>query len=437
MQHETELTDADNARLASWHAHLAQRGVGTPDVQDFLDFGKLSTLERLLGALRDVAPEQCGPLRLAIRQRRQEKRASRPATSTGGHRGPELTCSVAWDEVPADWRATIEKARQVRGRIDAGGLLFGDAPPAAASLDDMAYLLRALTHACRQRGWPAELRPRCVRAWLDDAEDRKCGARGLSLQIGLLRRFAILHDGRKTKLAKKLGRLRQRYVARGNTEEKRKQAFLRTNPRELGAIWETAERRREEAMQERSGSAARQKLLLEAAALALAIVVPLRIGDLHRFLIGEHLVRTASGWSCRIETSKTGAEYERAELWTELDPFLDALLENDAPGGELWRGYDARQGTPIFSTDGGLTGLSGDWISAVWEEHVGCGAHIVRTLWHQLAWEADRDLTWMALALCGQSAGKTAQEYRVDGARRQAVQTGRGMLKAARLKASG
>ena len=111
------------------------------------------------------------------------------------------------------------------------------------------------------------------------------------------------------------------------------------------------------------------------------------------------------------------------------------LLEVDAPGGDLWAGYDARVGTKLFSADFGGTGLSGDSISDVWEEHVGCGAHIVRTLWHQTAWESDRDLTWMALALCGQRAEKTAKPYRIEGARRRAAREGRRLVGAARWRA--
>lgn len=108
------------------------------------------------------------------------------------------------------------------------------------------------------------------------------------------------------------------------------------------------------------------------------------------------------------------------------------MIEVDAPGGDLWTGYDARAGTPLFTKDFGWTGLSGDWISDVWEKHVGCGAHIVRTLWHHLCWESDQDSTWVALALCGQDSDRTAREYRVQGARARAVRDGRGLLRTAR-----
>jgi len=182
----------------------------------------------------------------------------------------------------------------------------------------------------------------------------------------------------------------------------------------------------------RPGSRQRQKLFLEAAALALPVVAPLRIGDLGRLVYGESLRREASGWSMRINTSKTKQNYARAELWPELTPFLDALLVEECGDADLWVTYDARKGTPVFSLDFGATGLSADWISDVWFKHVGCGAHIVRTLWHQLAWESDQDQTWMALALCGQRDERTAKEYRVSAARHKAAKKGRQSMRALR-----
>jgi hypothetical protein len=131
---------------------------------------------------------------------------------------------------------------------------------------------------------------------------------------------------------------------------------------------------------------------------------------------------------------RPGVAYDRPDLWPETTPFFDALVASDAPGGDLWSGYDLRKDTPFFSLDGGATVLSADWISDVWEKHVGCGAHIVRTLWHELACDADRDLTWMSLALCGQIAERTAQEYRVDNSRRRAAASGRRMMRAARQR---
>ena len=433
----SSLPDPDRRRLARWRDHLAARGAAVPEAADFLTHGRLSTLERLHPALAETDPGACGPLREALQELRRRKRARAGSKATGGRRGPALAASVEPDRLPAPWRTTLDRLGRERARVDAGGIVLdGPRPPARASLGDMAWVLRAVAKSSLDRGWEPELRRRAVAAWLADAEGRGCRERGLTLQMGLLRRFALHHDRKGLKkLARTLGALRLDYARRGERRQKRKEAWVLKHPTTLGAVWARAEKLLARGLGERAGSRARHKLVREAAALALAVVVPLRIGDLHRFRVGREITRDATGWAVHIRTSKTRGDYEREALWPELTPFLDAVIEVDAPGGELWVGYDVRVGTPLLTTDFGRTALSGDWISDVWEEHVGCGAHIVRTLWHQLAWESDRDLAWVALALCGQRDERSARHYRVEGARRRAARSGRGLLRAARAEA--
>ena len=167
-----------------------------------------------------------------------------------------------------------------------------------------------------------------------------------------------------------------------------------------------------------------------------SMAAPLRIGDLHRLVIGESLTRSATGWRIRIRTAKTGKMHERA-LWPEITPFLDTVIAMDAPGAELWSGYDTRQGTCFFSIDGGRSGMRADWISSVWQRHLGIGAHIVRTLWHELVRGADEDLTFVALGLCAQVSERTARAYRLTHTRAADLRQGRALLRAARQQAEG
>jgi hypothetical protein len=420
-------------RLGRWAAHLAGRGVAVPELEDFLSFGRLSTLERLLPNLAASAPAQCGPLRAAIQSLRAEKRARAGSKATGRRPGKQLSVSVERADLPPSWLGPLDEMTAARRHLDAGGIHFdGKKPPAMSSIKGMTYVLRCLAFSCRRQGIEPELRKRAVRAWIDDAEARGCGDRGLALQIGLLRRFVIRVDGKKSKLAGPLASLRLDYAVRGKIGMKRKEKFLLAHPTTIGEIWEKAEALLADAALKPVGSATRQKLLREASALALGVAVPLRIGDLHRFRVGIHLTRSTAVWSLTTDIRKTGGDYDRGDLWPELTPFLDALIEVDAPGGDLWTGYDARQGMPLFTEDFGATGLSGDWISDVWQEHVGCGAHIIRTLWHQICWDQDDDSTWVALALCGQAAPRTAEHYTVKGQRRRALTDGRRLIQAAR-----
>jgi hypothetical protein len=80
------------ALLDRWLEHAASLP-GAPTVEDFVAFGRLSTLERLRPMLAAAAPTQAGPLRLALRRLRAEKRFGQRA-ATARQRGPALTCSV-------------------------------------------------------------------------------------------------------------------------------------------------------------------------------------------------------------------------------------------------------------------------------------------------------------------------------------------------------
>lgn len=104
----------------------------------------------------------------------------------------------------------------------------------------------------------------------------------------------------------------------------------------------------------------------------------------------------------------------------------------DAPGAELWAGYDARCGTRFFSIDGGKSGMRADWFSAVWQRHLGFGAHIARTLWHELVRGETDNRTYIALGLCAQKSERTAKAYRLERSRSADVRRGRNLLRAAR-----
>ncbi len=415
-------------RLAKWQAHLVERGVTTPDVEDFRTFGRISSLERLRDVLADVAPDQCGPLARVISELRREKRSRGASCAKGGVRGKERELSISEAELPPDWRATLADMRRRRKALEAGMIDLGDvAPPALSQIRAMEYVLCCIAKVCLDADRPMDIDAESVTAWLDRQEARKQRETGLSHQLRKLREF-LIYRGEKKALRKRLASQAARYAHIGRQRRKCKHDWLLNNRTDIGKVWEAAEDLLDKSRKAKAGTSRRYLLALHAAAIALPIAVPLRIGDLHRLQIGKEIVRDANGWALAIVTKKTTSEYERPELWPELTKFLDELLIMEAPGGDLWAGYDRREGTPLFSRDGGVTALSADWISDVWYEHVGIGEHIIRTLWHEVAYDSDTDRTWMALALCGQKGRRTADEYREAGKRRRAVRAGRERL---------
>lgn len=433
----TALSPSDNRRLCKWHDHLAKRGTAVPDEEDFRSFGSLSSLERLRPVLATAAPEHCGPLMRVISELRREKNRRSAAPSSGRRRGVPCTLSVAEEELPQDWRDTLAEMMDRRRRtLDSGMIDLGDTPPPALSqIKDMTYVLRSIAKVCVDAGRPMAIEAESVCLWLDRQAARGQRATGLSKYLRSLDGYlsylepgsALAADVRKE--AARQGRI-------GRQQGKRKHAWLRAHPTDIGKVWMTAEALLAQSRGAAAGTARRYRLALHAAALALSVAAPLRIQDLSRFRIDNEIRRNTDGWSIYIRTQKTGADYERSVLWLELNVFLDELLVLDAPGGDLWLGYARRQGTPLFSGDGGQKPLSADWISDVWYRHVGTGAHIVRTLWHQIAYDSDVDRTWMALALCGQHGqGRTAQEYYDRNQNARTVRAGQTLLAKARKAA--
>ena len=59
------------------------------------------------------------------------------------------------------------------------------------------------------------------------------------------------------------------------------------------------------------GTRTRMRPRPEAAALALGVAAPLRIGDLHRLRVGNEIARDAGGWSLDLRTRKTGGTIRR------------------------------------------------------------------------------------------------------------------------------
>ena len=430
-------TESDRRRLRKWQAHLETRGTEVPDEKDFQTFGSLPTLERLRNVLSVEAPHHCAPLMRVISQLKREKRQrGKPRRTTTSRRGRVSDLSVGTEELPNDWKVTLIEMRRRRKDLDGGMIDLGDtSPPALSQIRATEYVLRCIAKVCIEADRLVDLDTESVRFWLERQEARGQGETGLAMQLRKLGEFLRYRD-EKGKLRKAIRGEASRFARIGRLKRKRKHAWLLANPTDIGVVWSLAEELLAQSRATKAGTSRRYLLALHASALALAVSAPLRVGDLSRFRIDEEVRRDATGWSIFVRTRKTGGEYERSELWPELTEFLDELLVLDAPGGDLWRGYDRRSGTPLFSRDGGVTALTADWISDVWYEHVGTGEHIVRTLWHQLAYDSDVDRTWMALSLCGQrGGGRTASEYRDRNQRARAVRAGRRSLLALRRAA--
>jgi hypothetical protein len=431
------LSTAQVSLLARWDAHLAKRCVTIPDVEDFRTFGSISQLEKLRIILAVARPNGCGALRLAVRSAHSGKwRKSHPDPETPATRKPRVRARISVPEadLPRAWRRALKEMRELRATWDRGLLSVDDRmPPTARVIKNLASTLRIYAKACLDAGLPVDLTPEAVDRWREARYKASNKQVTIASRLKELVLFAVWLDLDEEVIAR-LGRLKTRHLRAARGAPTRKGTWLVENETDPSHVWDRAEELLALAMAAPPGSAARARLTLDAACLALSVVCPLRSGDLHRVEFGTHLRRHPAGWSLQIDTDKTGLTYHRPQLWDELTPVLDALVTLDMPGLDVWTAYERREGTPIFSRDGGTTGVAVGWPSQCWRRHFGIGAHIIRTLWHSWTFASEDDEQYVALVLSGQTNARTAEHYVAEGARQRASRRGRGKVQEARRR---
>jgi hypothetical protein len=444
----TGALDAAAVRLADrWYRHLATRRIAVPREQDFAAFGSASKLEHLRKVLRLVAPQDLSPVILALTAKRSETWQKAKANAGGRsprQRGPAPDLSVPLANLPKAWQRALREMRSLRQTLDAGRLSLDDrTPPSSKVIRSMEATLRILAGDCVRQSLPIELtietftvwRSARLSPWIDSRGKQRAPNRHVTIasrckELAVFAAWCEMDE----ELIGEIHERRRRHERASKGVRKRKEEWMLANDVGIGDVWVHAEELLEAAGAAPLASDLRLRLTLDAACLALSIAAPLRIGDLHRLRIGEHLERHADGWSLSIVTEKTEAPYDRPRLWPELTPFLDAVILLSAPGGDFWSGYDGRSmpSTTIFSQDLGRTDCYLTWPTKVWTRHFGIGAHIVRSLWHQMMFESEDDEQYIALALCGQGNGRTAMEYIMKGNRLRAGRRGRAKIRAAR-----
>ena len=426
------LSDEQNRLFDRFVDHLADGARPTRDT--FLAFGSLGQLYRLMPSLQANKPDWAPVLREALNVRYAERWKKQRAGIVRGTPGLKAKLSVPADQIPKAWQRAIKEMTLARVQVDRGVLTIDDrVPPSRKVIAKLEYTVRQLAFAATDAGLKPALNMQCVRAFLLASKSRKTRPVTRRSRLKELMTFAqwldeAAHEGiinAMRRHANQLARLAGR-------QRKRKEDWLIQNPIEVVDCWMIAEEMLQEALAAPSGSNARLDLALDALAIALAINVPLRIGDLHRLQIGNHLTRSfeTSTWTIALRCEKMGNEYA-AEMWPELTPFIDAVVLAGRPDTVLATRLREVDSQFLFSKHGRK--FSELWISKVWYRHIGTGEHIIRTLWHEEALD-DAD-TWMSLVLCGQEGGsRTARHYQVKQQKRLAGKRAKSLMQAARSR---
>jgi hypothetical protein len=423
------LNDRQRRLLAAFANHLRARGVYAPGQADFAAFGSFSRIQRLHKALAVAAPVWCAECRLAMTAKLAEMwRQEREGVAPAPRNAPAL--SVPRSALPKRWLRELDEMRAIRRELDRGVMSLDDRmPPSAKVLRKLEATLRQLAWEAGAAGVAPGLDIAPVSAFLAGLDRR---GRAPTTKVARLRELLLFAAwiGDETAAVQAMRReknLQERLAAR---RRKRKEVWLLQHRIQVVDCWLIAEDLLIRALALASGLP-RRRLLLHALAIAFAVVCPLRIGDLPRIRIGEHLVRERGLWAFEIVAAKNLFDYDPGPLWPELTPFIDAVVLDGRDPLDIAARVRAMQGAPLFSKDG-VRPFSEEWISTVWRRHIGTGVHIVRTLWHEEA--AEDGGTWMALALCGQRSAQTARHYTLKAARKRAAKRGRALLARARAK---
>ncbi|WP_374423236.1 hypothetical protein [Paracoccus sp. (in: a-proteobacteria)] len=428
-----QVTDAAIRLLSRFDNYLTSRGKTIADLQDYDRFGSLAKLEKLVRAMDAAGRQDSGPLRLALKAKRAETWAKKKAKVAARTPAPRKMLSIPEQELPRSWLRALGQMRQLRETLDKGRLALDDrSPPSAKVIGNLLHTLRLYAGTCGSVA-PCVLTIAGIDRFRADMFERGCKRRSIAVRLKELRLFAIWLDADED-ILDHLGSLASLYQRAGEREQKNKDVFLLETGLQLSDIMPRAEEVLREAQLAPAASALRARLTLDAACLAMSVVCPLRVGDLHRITFGTHLARHTGGWALRLTLGKDGEDYHRPLLWPELTPFLDAVVMLDAAGRDLWQAYDSKAGQALFSSDGSGTPPATGWPSKVWRRHFGTGEHIVRTLWHTMMFESEDDDQWIALALAGQKNARTAIHYIHTGARTRAGRRGRALIRQARME---
>lgn len=149
------------------------------------------------------------------------------------------------------------------------------------------------------------------------------------------------------------------------------------------------------------------------AILALLSLVPLRISDANRLIVGEHVKRVETGWTLTIASGKSGFRHN-GPLHESLTPYLDDLLLY-GEGGPVLSRYAQRLGSPLFTTET-HEHLSSRTLAYSFKVATGHTPHIVRTLVHDAMAVHGKHGSDLARILCGQTSIQIAKVYEVHAA---------------------
>lgn len=414
-------------------AYAEAREITVPTVGDFLGFAdgrtssrRLRSLKTALDTLLPGNPAVLLTLNEAIRQK------SPPKPSRAGSRPrPPAEKRVPLGDLPADWLRVLTEMRSGMGSDLR-------ASPAASVVDSIEEVLREYAKVVLDRGLPLEITIEGVRA-LEETRTARAGTKKKPRYSHDGDRPATRHTAvmRLRLFGEWLGvdplvlaalRRHENALRRGlNSVNKLKDGRVERLP-SLSDTWCLAEdllTRSRTARRRQTG----QRLMNEAAAIALWTFLPLRLKD-GQLVWGRDIFIVGDRYAVDIDTHKEG-EPLRGRLHPDLTPFLDALVLQgvDPIHLEVMRARACEGHLPVFRATNGRI-LSASYPSSVWRGHFGTGAHIARTRVHSEFALLGPEAVEAGVALTAHKDPRSKEEYRSSAAGARAQERGQDMIEA-------
>lgn len=414
-------------------AYAQAREIMVPTVGDFLGFvddrassRRLRSLKTALDILLPGNPAVLLTLNEAIR-----KKSPRKPSRAGSKARPTAVKRIPVEALPAAWRRVLTQMRSGMGSDLR-------AAPAASVVDNLEEVLREYAKVVLDRGLPLDVTIEGVRA-LEETRTAYAGRKKKSRYSHEGDRPATRHTAvmRLRLFGEWLGvdplvlaalRQHENALRRGlNSVNKLKEGRLEQLP-SLSDTWCLAEdllARARTASRRQTG----QRLMNEAASIALWMFLPLRLKD-GQLVWGRDIYMIGDRYAVDIDTHKEG-EPLRGRLHPDLTPFLDALILQGVDPIHLgvMRARACEGQLPVFRTVDGRI-LSAGYPSSVWRRHFGTGAHITRTRIHSEFALLGPEAVEAGIALTAHKDPRSKEEYRTSAASVRAQERGQDMIEA-------
>jgi len=409
------------------------RSITVPTVEDYLAFAedvassrRLRSLKSAIETLMPGSPAAHVILAEAV------ARKSPPRVSRAGSKPrPSATRRVAFEDLPAEWRAQLSRMR-------VGAVAVHERSYAASVIDSMIEVLREYAKAQVDAGAEVAITIEGIRA-METRRTKLAPDAGTARYTLQSDRPATRHTAvmRLRQFAEALGIDSLTLAAIRAHENTLRADLASVVPLKFGrydqlpdlkSTWRLAHDLLEESRMTRRRQT-KLRLANEAFCIAFWSLIALRLED-GQMLWARDIAFDGSRYRIQINTHKEGVSL-RGRLHPKLAPFLDALLccEMSVDYLEHFREEALSQALPLLRDISGKQ-LSKGYPSTVWRKHMGTGAHIARTRIHTELGQLGPEGIDMALAMNAQRDHRTRQAYQAAAVDRAQRRRGQAMLDA-------